>query len=75
MICKLYLNKAVKKLNRLHISISLYGGENCTWKTQRKTTESTLKIYRKWNKLVKANLRLLYHELKESRISIQRKQN
>ena len=41
MICKLYLNKAVKKLNRLHISISLYGGENCTWKTQRKTTVNT----------------------------------
>lgn len=58
MVCKLYLNKVVKKLlkrlSQLHASIFLYGGDNCTGKTP-KTTESMLKIYRMWNKPFKAN--------------------
>lgn len=68
MICKLYLNKAVKKLNQLHASISMDVGENCTCRSQKTTIESTLEIYRMWKELFEANL-LFSHELKGGRIS------
>lgn len=55
IICKLYLNIAVKKLNQLNLSISVYAGENCTCKNQQTTTGSTLKTYRTCNKLVEVN--------------------
>lgn len=37
IICKLYLNIAMKKLNQLNVSISVHVGENCTCKNQQTT--------------------------------------
>lgn len=68
MVCKLYLNKALKKLNQLYASISMCIAKSCNCDTQKTTMESTLEIYRMWKELFEANL-FLSCELKEGRVS------